>query len=116
MNIEINEKQLKIIQRVTQQVIDSTLNQMRELADTEWGLGEMDEINEIQSIDKIVINHMTTHQRLTVYVNIYLNNPRYDFDNTLSEISYNLTNYFPNSVVLTNEIIDEREFGPGIDW
>jgi len=65
---------------------------------------------------KIVISHITTHQRLVVYVDIYINNKRYEFDNVTSEITYNLNYYFPNSVVLTNEIIDEREFGPGIDW
>lgn len=116
MNIEINEKQLKVIRKIAQMVIDNSLKELRILADTEWGLGEMDEINEVESIDKIVISHITTHQRIAVYVDIYINNKRYVFDNVISEISYNLTHYFPNSVVLTNDIIDERESGPGIDW
>jgi hypothetical protein len=116
MNIEISEKQLKTIKKLAQTVIDNTLNDLRYLAENEWGLGEMDEINEVESIEKITISHITTHQRISVYVDIYVNNNRYDFDNVISEISHYLNEYFPNSVVLTNDIKDDREFGPGIDW
>jgi len=52
MNIEISEKQLKFIKKVAQMVIDNSLKELRVLASTEWGLGEMDEINEVESIDK----------------------------------------------------------------
>ncbi len=110
MYIEINEKQLKMISKISQTVIDGTLDRIRKDPDDyfiDYG---------VDDISKIVISHITTHTRLAIYVDIYVEGFRYDYDELTSEISHNLRKFFPNSVVLTNEVIDEREFGPGIDW
>jgi hypothetical protein len=110
MNIEITQKQSKLIWEISQNAIKSTLNRLRSESDDYFIDSGVD------IIDKIVINNITTHTRITVYVDIYITYPRYDFDDVTSEISYTLRKFIPNAVVLTNDIIDERDSGPGIDW
>ena len=100
---------------VIQHYIDFTLDKIRDDSE-EWGLGEMDELHEIESIDKIKIDRIEKDEVLNVYVNIYLNYPRYDFENTLNEIEYRLRKQFPKINFIENEIIDEWTSGPGIDW
>lgn len=96
--------------------IDFTLDKIRDESE-EWGMGEMDELHEIEAIDKIKIDRIENDGVLNVYVNIYLNYPRYDFENTLNEIEYRLSKtHFPRINFIENEIIDERASGPGIDW
>lgn len=110
MNIEITEKQSKLIWKISQFAIKSALDRLRSEADDyfiDYGVND---------VDKIVINNITTATRITVYVDIYINYPRYDFDELTGEISHTLRKFIPNSVVLTNDIIDERDSGPGIDW
>lgn len=100
---------------VMQDYVDFTLDKIRDESE-EWGMGEMDELHEIAAIDKIKIDRIEKDKVLNVYVNIYLNYPRYDFENTLNEIEYRLRKQFPKINFIENEIIDERTFGPGIDW
>jgi hypothetical protein len=53
---------------------------------------------------------------LKVYVDIYVNYPRINFEELLNEIEARISDHFPNVEIIENEIIDERKFGPGIDW
>lgn len=100
---------------VIQDYVDFTLDKIRDESE-EWGMGEMDELHEIGAIDKIKIDRIEKDKVLNVYVNIYLNYPRYDFEKTLNEIEYRLRKQFPKINFIENEIIDERTWGPGIDW
>ena len=105
----------KDLTEVIQFYVDFTLDKIRDESE-EWGMGEMDELHEIDAIDKIRIDRIEKDKVLNVYVNIYLNYPRYDFENTLNEIEYRLRTHFPKINFIENEIIDERTSGPGIDW
>lgn len=100
---------------VIQDYIDFTLDKIRDDSE-EWGMGEMDELHEVQSVDKIVVNRVVKVSKIKVYVDIYKNSNRYDFDNLRAEIQYRLENWIPNIEIYIEEIIDERTFGPGIDW
>jgi len=115
MKFIITESQAKSLHNVIQGVINSTLDIIKEESE-DWGMGEMDELHEIGAIDKIKIDRIEKDKVLQVYVNIYLNYPRYDFENTLNEIEYKIRIHFPKINLIENEIIDERTFGPGIDW
>lgn len=115
MNVILSETQIKKLTPKIQNLIDDQLKQLRDESE-EWGLGEMDEVNEIQSVDKIVINRIVPIVKFKVYVDVYLDEKRYDFDYLLSEIQYRLSNWVPNIEIYLNEIIDNRKFGPGIDW
>jgi hypothetical protein len=108
----INES--KIIDAL-QKRINVIIEQIRENSE-DWGLGEMDGLDEIQSIEKIEIDRFVNFTRPVIYVNIFVNSQRRDFDNVMSEINYQIQKLLPSSFVQVNEIIDTRTFGPGIDF
>jgi hypothetical protein len=76
----------------------------------------MDEILEIQSVDRIVVDRVVSFDKIKVYINIYKNSNRNDFNNLRGEIQYKLEDWLPNIELYIENIIDDREFGPGIDW
>ena len=115
MKYIIDQKQLEKTKKLVQRLINSQLDAIREESE-EWGMGEMDELHEIQSIDKIKINHITLSGKIKVYIDIYKSQNRSDFDNIRAEIQYRIEDLLPNIELYINDIIDEREFGPGIDW
>jgi hypothetical protein len=98
-----------------QKKINNTIEQIREDSE-DWGLGEMYGLDEIQSIEKIEIDRFVNFTRPVIYVNIFVNSQRRDFDIVMSEINYQIQRFLPSSFVQVNEIIDTRTFGPGIDW
>ena len=115
MKFIITESQGKSIDNMIQRMIDSTLDIIKEESD-DWGMGEMDELDEVSSVDKIVVDRVVTINKIKVYVNIYKNSNRYDFDNLRAEIQYRLEDWIPNIDLYIENIIDDRIFGPGIDW
>jgi len=111
----INEDKNYALKIYLQKLIDDTISELREESE-DWGLGEMDGIDELNSIEKIEIDRVVDFTRLEIYVNIFVNSPRRDFDNVMSTINYEIQRYIPNSFVQVDDIIDNRTFGPGIDW
>ncbi len=115
MKIIISESQKSRMYSIIQNLIDSELNKIREESEN-WGLGEMDELDEIQSIERIEVDNISTVDGVKVYINIYKNSQRNDFQNTRGELQYYIQDIIPNIKIFINDIIDERTFGPGIDW
>jgi hypothetical protein len=115
MKIIISESQKKRLDSIIQKLINSELNKIREDAE-DWGLGEMDELDEVESVNKIEVVNTVGVVGIKVYVDIYKNSQREDFQNIRGEIQYRIQNYIPNVELFINDIIDERTFGPGIDW
>lgn len=104
MKVEINDKQLEKVHKIIQGLIDSELNSLREESE-EWGLGEMDELDEIDSISKIVIDRISPHQGISVYIDIYSDTGREEYDNVRGEIQYRVSEWFPNIKLFINDII-----------
>jgi len=115
MKYIVGENQVEKMKQLVQRLINSQLDAIREESE-EWGMGEMDELHEVQSVDKIKINYITLSDKIKVYVDIYKSQNRSDFDNIMEEIQYRIEDLLPNIELYINDIIDEREFGPGIDW
>ena len=115
MKYIVTESQVNKLQDRIQELIDSTLDEIKEESD-EWGMDEMDAIHEVSSVNKIVVDRVITVSKLKVYIDIYKNSKREDFDNLRDEIQYRLEDWFPNIELYIDNIIDERTFGPGIDW
>jgi len=111
----INETKKKSFTTIIQGLIDSTLNDLKEESD-EWGMGEMDELDEVSSVENIVVDNIDKTNGLLVSVTIHKNSRRNDFDNLISEIEARMSDWIPNIELYVNEIIDDRKFGPGIDW
>jgi hypothetical protein len=115
MKIVITESQQEKMKSIIQDLIDGALNELREMSD-DWGLGEMDEIDELEAIDKIVVNDVHMGKPIVVDIDIHVNRNRYDFDNITAHVEDYVMSWFPGVEFSGYEIIDEREFGPGIDW
>lgn len=104
MKTEITDKQLEVIKNNIQDIINSSLDDIRRESD-EWGLGEMNEIYEVESINKIVIDRVVPYVGLTVYVKLYTNNEYDEFDNILSELNYRVQQWLPNVRIFIDSII-----------
>lgn len=115
MKYIVTESQVKSLHNMIQGMINSTLDTIIEESD-EWGMGEMDELDEVSSVDKIVVDRVVKISKIKVYINIYKNSKREDFDNLRAEIQYRLEDWMPNIELYIENIIDDRKFGPGIDW
>jgi hypothetical protein len=105
MNIEITDKQLDKLSSIIQGLIDSQLNIIREESE-EWGLGEIDEYNELSSIDKIIIDRIVPYSKIKVYVDLYRNSDREEFDNIIGELQYMINEWLPKVELYINQIID----------
>ena len=115
MKFIITESQAKSLHNVIQGVINSTLDIIKEESE-DWGMGEMDELDEVSSVNKIVVNDVVKTDGILVSVTIHKNSKREDFDNLIEEISARASEWIPNIELFIENIIDDREFGPGIDW
>jgi len=99
MKIIITESKVGKIKTLIQEILDDELNNLRQEADEEWGLGEMDEIDEVSSVDKIIVDEIKTTGGISVNVNLYLNRDREDFDIILTMIEYVIEQWFPNAEI-----------------
>ena len=115
MKYIVKESQVKSLQQKIQSKIDDVMNDIREESD-EWGMGEMDELDEVSSVDNIVVNHVDKTVFMRVSVTIHKNSKRQDFDNLMNEIESRMEDWIPNIELYIEDIIDDRKFGPGIDW
>ena len=91
-----------------QTLVNNSLEKIQDEA-FEMGLGEMDELNEVNSVDEIKITNMKELFKVhVVYVDLYVNSDRRDFHNIIGEIEYSVGKYIPNITIAVNNIIDNR--------
>ena len=99
-------------------LMDQTLVKMKKETE-EWGLGEMQEISEIEAVKDIeVVDYYNIDDKLIIHVIL-------DVDAPIHSFSY-FNSFIPNMEWEINKIIptarlkvklrDIRTFGPGIDW
>jgi hypothetical protein len=75
------------------------------MSDEEWGMGEMDEIEEVSSVDKIIVDKIDMSGGINVYVNLYINSDREDFDEIIIPmIEYSVEQILPDVTVHVNII------------
>ena len=98
-----------------QKIIDSALEDLQDQA-FEMGLGEMDELDEINSVDKIKVTNFVKNDAPVLYIDLYVNSDREDFDNIIPSMENEVEKYIGNIQIIVGNIIDTRTFGPGIDW
>ena len=93
MKIVITESKVGQIKNLVQEILDDELNNLRQMSDEEWGLGEMDEINEVGSVEKIVVDEIKITDGINVNINLYLNTDREDFEIILQMIEYTIEQF-----------------------
>jgi len=104
MKIIITESKVGQVKNLVQEILDDELNNLRQEADEEWGLGEMDEIDEVSSVDKIIVDEIKTTGGISVNVNLYLNRDREDFEIILPMIEYVIEQWFPNAEIYIEKV------------
>ena len=111
---DVDVKQ-KLISKV-QTIINDSLDEIRAESE-DWGLGEMDELEEINAIDSIVVKDVfKQNNKFRIPVTLHRNSQRYDFDNVLGVINHDVKKILGKSWVVIDDVVDDRTFGPGIDW
>ena len=105
MKFIISENKVESFKKIVQDLIDDELNNLRIMSDEEWGLGEMDEIEEVSSVDKIIVNDLEMSDGVTVYLDMYVLTDREEFDLILGAVEYSLEQWLPNVTVNINKII-----------
>jgi hypothetical protein len=106
MKIIITERQKNGLNKSIQYLINFWLDNIREESE-DWGLGEMDELDEVQSVNRIEVDRITNIDGVKAYINIYTNSDRSDFQNIRSELQYNVQMVIPNIKIFINDIIQE---------
>jgi hypothetical protein len=104
MKFIISENKVESLKQIAQYLIDNELNNLRIMSDEEWGMGEMDEINEVSSIDKIIVDKLDMSDGVNIYVDMYVSTDREEFDLVIGAVEYSLEQWFPNVTVHTNII------------
>jgi hypothetical protein len=103
------------MERGLQRMLDGALQKLQNSTE-EMGLGEMDELDEINSVDEIKVTNVVKDKVFVIHVDLYVNTNRDDFDNIIYTMEYELEKHIGNIQIIVNKIIDTRTFGPGIDW
>jgi hypothetical protein len=104
MKFIISENKVESLKQIAQYLIDNELNNLRIMSDEEWGMGEMDEINEVSSIDKIIVDKLEMSDGVNIYVDMYVLTDREEFDLVIGAVEYSLEQWLPNVKVHTNII------------
>ena len=104
MKFIISENKVNSLKQIAQYLIDNELNNLRIMSDEEWGMGEMDEINEVSSIDKIIVDKLDMSDGVNIYVDMYVLTDREEFDLVIGAVEYSLEQWLPNVKVHINII------------
>ena len=101
-------------ERGLQRMIDSALQKLQNSTE-EMGLGEMDELDEINSVDEIKITNFVKDEVPVLYIDLYVNSDREDFDNIIYTMEYEIEKHVGDIKIIVDNIIDTRTYGLGID-
>ena len=104
MKFIISENKVESLKQIAQYLIDNELNNLRIMSDEEWGMGEMDEINEVASVDKIIVDKLEMSDGVNVYLDMYVLTDREEFDLVYGEMEYAIEQWLPNVTVHINKI------------
>jgi hypothetical protein len=104
MKILISENKIEQLKIFVQETIDSELENVRNEAEEEWGLGEMDELDELYSVDRIVVVDIKKTEHINIYVNVYISTDREEFDNIFAMIHFLISQWIPNSKVYIEKV------------
>ena len=104
MKFIISENKVESLKQIVQSLIDNELNNLRVMSDEEWGLGEMDEIEEVSSVDKIIVDKLEMSDGVNVYLDMYVLSDREEFDLVYGAMEYSVEQWLPNVTVHINKI------------
>lgn len=101
---------------MVQNLVGYSLEKIREESEN-WGMGEMEYIDELESVDKIVVDKLIKDRETTVYLTLYVFGTNKVYDNIIYEIEHIIKSEFGLNLSFdVSDIINVNTFGPGIDW
>jgi hypothetical protein len=110
MKIIITESQKDKLFNIFNKLLNDLMDNIK-VDSEDWGLGEMDELDEVNSVDHIGVDRVVTFDGIKVYVNLYVNKERDSWDNVWSEIQYRVNQHIPHAKIVLNDVIVEQEMG-----
>ncbi len=117
---QVNPKKDKLLKSM-QSIIDQSLIRIHKQTE-EMGLGEMEFINEIDSVEGVKVTGFYTEYMgepvKRLHLDMYVSGSEFGFDDysyIKSEIMHDIIKLIPGTKIFFT-IKDIREFGPGIDW
>ena len=109
MKYLITENQKDKLVNVFNTLLNNLLDNMKDESE-DWGLGEMSELEELNSVDHISVDRIVTFNGLKVYVDFHVNKEMDDWENVWSEIQYRINQHIPHAKIIINDIImDDTE-------
>lgn len=113
MEYKITEKQKEKIIASIQSYIDSEMRDLKEYADN--GDLSYEETMQVDSVEKIKVVDVEKKAGWVINVRVYTKG-RFTFDDVFYHISHEIRKYIGMNSINEIDIIDTREFGPGIDF
>jgi hypothetical protein len=114
MEYKITQGQKEKFIQTLQRYIDSEMEQLKKYSEAEEL--DYDESAEVDSIDRIIVVDVERKEGWVISVDIYKNATRYFFDDVLYHMHHQLKKHIGMNSVNERNVIDVREFGPGIDY
>lgn len=89
-----------------QKIINQTMDNIISKSD-DFGLGEMDELDEIYSVRKIVVDDVINKDAQEIYITMYITSDRTDFYNYTAELEFEVQKLLPKSTIFINDIVSD---------
>ena len=116
MKYIITENQKDKIFKLIQNFIDSELQMLKQMAESEDNEMSFEETNQIETIENIRVHSVDKKEKWIIYVDIYTPRPLYYYDDVLYYISYQLKKHIGPNDIMENQMIITQDFGPGFDY
>jgi len=101
---------------VLEEILEYELEELRNESE-DWGLGEMNELDQLNAIEDLKIVNLVKVTKIKIYVDILTITNRHYFDEVMSELESRLQlNWNKGILLLENGIHNISGRGPGIDW
>ena len=114
MEYKITQNQKDKFIKLIQSHIDYELSVLKKFSsEGELSFGES---MEVDSIDRIKVVDVEKKEGWAISVDIYKNTSRFSFDDVLYHIHQQLKKHIGTNSVNERNVIDIREFGPGVDF
>lgn len=118
----LNESKEKIIDGI-EELLNSKLDDIKSEASESFDLSDIDVLNQIESLEKIKVIDFEKNRKISkdksvpsIHVDLYVSSSSQWYDDVIYELQYSIRPFIPNTLIFVRDIIDTRDFGPGIDW
>lgn len=117
----LNESQEKVIDGI-EELLNSKLDDIKNEALESFDLSDIDILNQIESLEKIKVIDFEKNRKISkdesvpsIRVDLYVSSGTQWYADVIGELQRSIRPFIPNTLIFVRDIIDTRDFGPGID-